>query len=107
MDRAFGNKDWSVQFPASNQAFLELRGSDHRPVLICLVKSQDSYKGHFKFDRRFLHKSEVKAAVARAWKPGIVSAGFLVSNRLRACRKALSSWKKKNNMNSLQKIHQC
>ncbi|KAG7551463.1 Zinc knuckle CX2CX4HX4C [Arabidopsis thaliana x Arabidopsis arenosa] len=107
LDRAFGNKDWLVQFPASNQAFLEVRGSDHRPVMICLVKSQDSYKGQFRFDRRFLHKAEVKVAVARAWKPGIVSGGFLVSSRLRACRKALSSWKKKNKMNSLQKINQC
>lgn len=31
----------------------------------------------------------------------------MVSHRLRACRKALSSWKNKNGINSLLKIHQC
>lgn len=107
LDRAFGNKDWFNHFPASNQAFLDMRGSDHRPVLICLLASQDSYKGQFRFDRRFLHKPEVKTAITKAWKAGICSGGFLVSNRLRACRKALSSWKKCNNMNSQLKIHLC
>ncbi|KAG7583540.1 Reverse transcriptase zinc-binding domain [Arabidopsis suecica] len=106
LDRAFVNKDWLDHFPASNQVFLDMRGSDHRPVLIFLVASQASYKGHFRFDSRFLHKPDVKLAIKRAWKPGSSNGGFLVSHRLRACRKALSSWKKKNVMNSLLKIHQ-
>ncbi|KAG7583244.1 Endonuclease/exonuclease/phosphatase superfamily [Arabidopsis suecica] len=107
LDRAFGNKDWFVHFPASNQAFLDMRGSDHRPVLISLIASQDVYRGQFRFDKRFLHNREVKAAISKAWKPRNTSGGFIVSQRLRDCRKALSSWKKKNSMNALERIHQC
>lgn len=84
-----------------------MRGSDHRPVLLRLVDSQDAYKGQFRFDRRFLHKPDVKIAIVQAWKQGVDSSVFLVSQRLRSCRKALSKWKKLNFSNSQDKIHQC
>lgn len=104
LDRAFGNKEWFKHFPASNQTFMDVRGSDHRPVMIKLVDSQDTYRGQFRFDKRMLNKPLVVEAIAGAWS---AHSGFGISNvseRLRSCRKSLSLWKKSNNLNSKDKI---
>ncbi|XP_048605541.1 uncharacterized protein LOC106393034 [Brassica napus] len=75
LDRVFGNKKWFHLFPASNQVFLDKRGSDHRPVLTKLILASEAYR--------------VK-----------------VSDRLKSCRKALSKWKRKETLNSRDKIKQ-
>lgn len=69
-----------------------------------LVSSQASYKGSFRFDKRLLHKPLVKEAITIAWNSSINSADDGVSTRLRKCRKALSKWKKENDLNSKVKI---
>ena len=106
LDRCFGNKEWFRLFPASNQSFLDKRGSDHRPVLVKFFSSNESYKGNFKFDKRFLNKPMVKEAILRAWSNVYPSSASFVSDKLRSCRKALSKWKKENCLNSLDKINQ-
>lgn len=106
LDRCFGNQDSFDMFPAANQAFLEERGSDHRPVLVKLMGSQDSYKGQFGFDSRMLKKPRVKETIERAWNSVSLRNGGLVFERIRECRRALSSWKKENISNALDRIHQ-
>lgn len=104
LDRAFGNDEWFRSFPASNQLFLEMRGSDHRPVLVNLIASQDSYRGQFRFDSRFLHKPRVEEAILQAWGPSENGFTFPVAKRLRDCRRSLSSWKRENDLNSFDNI---
>ena len=104
LDRAFENSDWFKCFPSANQAFLAKRGSDHRPVLIKLTASQDSYRGSFKFDRRMLHKPLVQEAIHQAWNQRRHDQDVYVSIRLSFCRKALSKWKKNNQANSKERI---
>ncbi|KAL1214127.1 hypothetical protein V5N11_005686 [Cardamine amara subsp. amara] len=109
LDRCFGNKDWFKKFPGSNQTFLAKRGSDHRPVLVSLAASKEAYRGCFRFDKRFLNKPNVKEAITQAWnstssRHGRFVTVFNVSDKLRSCRKALSSWKKENSLNSRDRI---
>ncbi|XP_010419175.1 PREDICTED: uncharacterized protein LOC104704850 [Camelina sativa] len=104
LDRVFGNKEWFSHFPASNQRFLDMRGSDHKPVLLKLMDLQEEYRGHFRFDRRLLYKPNVEEAIAHAWGSSSVGVTSSVSQRLRLCRKALSAWKRTNTLNAKETI---
>lgn len=104
LDRAFGNSDWFKTFPASNQSFLAKRGSDHRPVLVKFLASQDNYRGSFRFDKRFLHKPLVQETIHQAWNLRRNNLHYSVSMRLSNCRKALSQWKKQSQANSKERI---
>ncbi|XP_013613525.1 PREDICTED: uncharacterized protein LOC106319692 [Brassica oleracea var. oleracea] len=94
LDRCFGNKQWMKLFPASNQAFLDKRGSDDRPVLVRLASSSEPFRGSFRFDRRFLNNSGVKDEIKKAWLTNHPFFEAKVSDKLKRCRKALSKWKK-------------
>lgn len=106
LDRCFGNRAWFKKFPCSNQTFLDKRGSDHRPVLIHLIESQEKYRGWFRFDRRFLEVEGVHDCVANAWDFATSNGLGSVSKGLKACRRSLSGLKKHSSMNSGDRIHQ-
>ena len=106
LDRCFGNKMWHRLFPASNQVFLDKRGSDHRPVLVKLSAVSVARRGQFRFDGRFLHKKGVKEEIKKAWLTNHPYFEATVSERLKCCRKSLSNWKKKECLNSRDKINQ-
>ena len=83
-----------------------MRGSDHRPVLVKLLESTESYRGSFKFDSRFLNKPGVKEEIKKAWLTNHKFFGSSVSDKLKQCRKSLSRWKKNFNLNSRDKLVQ-
>ncbi|KAF8105884.1 hypothetical protein N665_0152s0020 [Sinapis alba] len=72
-------------------------------VLVNLLTSQNSYRGQFNFDCRFLHLTGIKQAITQAWSSPHPLSGASVCQRIRLCRKALSKLKKQNNLNSKTK----
>lgn len=52
LDISFGNKEWHKLFPASNQTFLDKRGSEHRPVWMNFYATHQTFKGQFRFDKK-------------------------------------------------------
>ncbi|XP_010507009.1 PREDICTED: uncharacterized protein LOC104783562 [Camelina sativa] len=105
LDRCFGNKAWFESFPVANQRFLEKEGFDHRPVLLNLFSSQETYRGSFRFDKRMLHQPLVFETIKQAWQASTSLFGHSLSERLRRCRRALSMWKRTNDTNAKEKIN--
>ena len=91
-------------FPSVSQLFMEMRGSDHCPVLLSLMDSREKYRGSFRFDRRMLHKPEVRNTILKAWSTNVNRIGVSVIDRIRDCRKELSTWKRSADMNSNLRI---
>lgn len=105
LDRSFGNKAWFELFPGCSQKFLAKRGSDHRPVWVKLTDDQETFKGQFRFDQRFLLYPGVKHEILQAWNSGGNRQGFRISDKIRKCRTALSRWKKRRIFNAKDKIN--
>lgn len=66
-DRCFGNKKWLQLFPASNQVFMDKRGSDHRPVMVKLFAVTEARRSSFRFDGRFMFKNGDMEEIKKAW----------------------------------------
>lgn len=92
-----------ASFPSSNQTFLEKRGSDHRPVWVCLQANVEVLRGQFRFDRRLLLHLEAKNEVEKAWRNN--GREGTVALRIQKCRRVMSSWKRKRRFNAKDKIH--
>ena len=69
-----------------------------------LVASQDTYRGQFKFDRRFFHQPNIKKAITLAWNSPHYLADASVSHRIHLCRRTMSKLKKVNSLNSKSRI---
>lgn len=84
--------------------YLKLWGSDHRPILARIQSQEVRVHRSFKFDKRWLGKDGLEAAIKEGWA---LTAGrdsselhFKISN----VRRAISKWKKANPTNSAKKI---
>lgn len=104
LDRCFGNQAWHDLFPGCNQTFLEKRGSDHRPVWMNFCATQESFRGHFRFDKKLLMQPEIKNQIKIAWTSNSNGRNLSVSQRIKRCRSAISCWKKQRVFNAQDKI---
>lgn len=84
---------------------MDKRHSDYRPILVKLISNSKPYMTYFRFDERFLHK-RCQRWIKKAWLTNHPLSEAKVYDRLKRCRKALSNWKRKENLNSRDKIKQ-
>ncbi|XP_013628140.1 PREDICTED: uncharacterized protein LOC106334401 [Brassica oleracea var. oleracea] len=80
--------------------YLRLWGSDHRPVLAHVLMKPVRRKKKFKFDKRWLDNEELKQVILEGWKFEDLPLGANIMEHIASCRKALSQWRRQNNVNS-------
>ncbi|KAL5553661.1 hypothetical protein UlMin_041062 [Ulmus minor] len=92
LDRMLGNSGWSDMFPNSIVHHLRLWGSDHRPLLIEVLKDgevssvgKSLRRGRFHFEEAWADEPECRDTILKHWREH--SAGNLdeVANKLHQC----------------------
>lgn len=91
-------------FPRVHSRFLDLIGSDHRPVLTKLMDEATEFSGRFCFDKRWCTRPEVEQVVRDAWSGPNMLGEISITNRLASVRRNLSKWRRNNNTNSKDRI---
>ena len=57
-------------------------------------------KKKFKFDKRWLDNAELRQVILEGWKSEDLPPDANIMEHIASCRKALSQWKRHNNVNS-------
>jgi len=103
LDRAMANEEWHNIFSHSNVEYVKLWGSDHRPLLGSIQNSPQRNFKQFSFDKRWFGKSGFKESVYEGWNLSSHDGDFF-SQKVKSCRKSISTWKKASSTNSEKKI---
>ncbi|KAL5542375.1 hypothetical protein UlMin_010085 [Ulmus minor] len=93
LDRMLGNGGWLDLFPNSLVHHLNLRGSDHRPLLVELLRVDGSSsigkiwkRGHFHFEEAWVDEVECSNLIKNHWRSSAAINLDGVANKLRLCR---------------------
>ncbi|KAL5572799.1 hypothetical protein UlMin_022396 [Ulmus minor] len=99
LDRMLGNSKWMDLFPNSCVHHLNLRGSDHRPLLVELLKADEfsnfgkSWKrGRFHFEEAWAEETECSNIIKEQWSSSRTDSLDGVAGKLRLCASDLESW---------------
>ncbi|XP_056846710.1 uncharacterized protein LOC130497708 [Raphanus sativus] len=106
LDRAVGNADWHEKFPHSKTKYMRLWGSDHRPILADILKKPTRRSRKFKFDKRWLDNEELRQVILEGWKSPDLPPNASIMEHISSCRKALSEWRRQNNINSAKLVEE-
>lgn len=104
LDRIFGNADWFTLFPRAHMEYLEMVGSDHRPIFIRLAGRSEPGRGRFMFHKRWIKKPDFREIIQNGWNEQPQAGLSTVMGRISQCRRAISKWKKTTNTNSYTAI---
>lgn len=94
LDRAIVNEEWHHIFSHTNVEYLKLWGSDHRTVLTNIQSRPHTLKKSFRFDKRWIGKLGFKEAVIQGWTQLNGATNGCIHQKLAACRKNISRWKR-------------
>ncbi|KAL5538116.1 hypothetical protein UlMin_045998 [Ulmus minor] len=94
-----GNGGWLDLFPNSLVHHLNLRGSDRRPLLVELLRVDESSsigkiwkRGHFHFEEAWVDEVECSNLIKNHWRSSAAVNLDGVANKLRLCATDLESW---------------
>ncbi|XP_033139405.1 uncharacterized protein LOC117131069 [Brassica rapa] len=106
LDRAVGNADWHEKFPHSTVKYMRLWGSDHRPILADILIKPTRRSRKFKFDKRWLDNEDLRQVILDGWKSPDLPPNANIMEHIASCRRALSEWRKQNNVNSAKLVEE-
>ncbi|XP_048593215.1 uncharacterized protein LOC106393995 [Brassica napus] len=106
LDRAVGNADWHEKFPHSNVKYMRLWGSDHRPILADILIKPTRRSKKFKFDKKWLDNEELRQVILEGWKSPDLPPDASIMEHISSCRRALSEWRRLNNVNSAKLVEE-
>ena len=99
LDRMLGNGGWLDLFPNSLVHHLNLRGSDHRPLLVELLRVNESSsigkvwkRGRFHFEEAWVDEEECSTLIRNHWRSSTAVNLVGVANKFRLCATDLESW---------------
>ncbi|KAG7600426.1 Endonuclease/exonuclease/phosphatase superfamily [Arabidopsis suecica] len=100
LDRAMGNEEWHNLFSHTNVEYLEMWGSDHRPVLASIQSSPKTFSRKFMFDKRWIGKPGLNEAVIEGWSGEGLREDRPIMKKIQNCKRVISIWKKSTRTNS-------
>ena len=83
---------------------MRLWGSDHRPILADILTKPTRRSKKFKFDKRWLDNEELRQVILEGWKSPDLPPNATIMEHISSCRKALSEWRRQNNVNSAKLV---
>lgn len=102
LDRVLVNLAWSDCFSTGRCHYLNFDTSDHIPVLTVFDSAKRRRNRQFRYDRRLKDNAEVTNMIA---KVGNADSSLSLDAKLYLCRKAISTWTRKQSFNSKETIN--
>ena len=110
LDRGVANYEWLTRFPTSRVKHLNCFTSDHRSLLLSLDGDSEYQRWRrkpFLFEAMWISDPKCKEVVARAWDCAPNGTPmFMVTIKLKRCKKRLKSWSRVHFGNVKQQIKQ-
>ncbi|CAA7041154.1 unnamed protein product [Microthlaspi erraticum] len=96
------------KFPNSQARYLKKICSDHSPLITSMMGENWRKWASFKFDQRWIKREGFRQVVEESWRNQRREPNRTMTEKISACRKEISLWKRRNKPASsirIQKLH--